>query len=332
MKNNSKIKKIYVTGGGGYLGSKLVPKLLDEGYHVSVLDLMIYGKNALPKHKNLKVFQGDIRNQKILNESINEVDTIIHLACISNDPSFELNPKLGKSINLDAFEPMVRIAKNKGVKKFIYASSSSVYGIKEEKNVVEDMSLNPLTDYSKFKAECEKILLKYKSDDFVTTIVRSATLCGYAPRQRLDVIVNIFANHGYHNKKIDIFGGEQLRPNIHIDDIVRFYNLLLNVDQKKINGEIFNVGGRNHSVQEIAEIVKKELGDDIVINKIKSNDNRSYHISSEKVKDALNFKVNFDVRKAIQDLKEAFQKKILTNTLENEFYFNIKRMKNITLE
>jgi len=332
MKNNSKIKKIYVTGGGGYLGSKLVPKLLDEGYHVSVLDLMIYGKNALPKHKNLKVFQGDIRNQKILNESINEVDTIIHLACISNDPSFELNPKLGKSINLDAFEPMVRIAKNKGVKKFIYASSSSVYGIKEEKNVVEDMSLNPLTDYSKFKAECEKILLKYKSDDFVTTIVRSATLCGYAPRQRLDVIVNIFANHGYHNKKIDIFGGEQLRPNIHIDDIVRFYNLLLNVDQKKINGEIFNVGGRNHSVQEIAEIVKKELGNDIVINKIKSNDNRSYHISSEKVKDVLNFKVNFDVRKAIQDLKEAFQKKILTNTLENEFYFNIKRMKNITLE
>ena len=332
MKNNSEFKRIYVTGGAGYLGSKLVPKLLEEGYHISVLDLMIYGREVLHKHKNLKIFKGDIRNQKLLNETITEVDTLIHLACISNDPSFELNPKLGKSINLDAFEPLVKIAKAKGVKKFIYASSSSVYGIKNEKNVVEDMKLNPLTDYSRFKADCEKILLKYKSDNFITTVIRSATLCGYAPRQRLDVIVNLFVNHGYHNKKINIFGGKQLRPNIHIDDIVKFYSLLINADKKIINGEIFNVGGKNHSVQEIAEIVQKELGSGVKLNKVHSDDNRSYHISSEKVKKVLNFEVKFNIAKAIKDLQQVFQKKILINPLENEFYFNIKRMKNISLK
>ena len=325
-------KKILITGGAGYLGSKLVPELLKLGLKVNVLDLMIYGKDVLPKHHNLQIFKGDIRDKKIIVEALNEVETIIHLACISNDPSFELNPKLGKSINLDAFEPMVKIARDQGIKKFIYASSSSVYGIKKEKNVVEDMPLNPLTDYSKYKAECEKILLKYKSNDFVTSIVRSATLCGYAPRQRLDVIVNIFANQGYHNRKLSVYGGEQLRPNIHIDDIVRFYILLLEADKKKINGEIFNVGSKNHSVNEIAEIVKAELGSDIEISKAKTDDNRSYHISSEKVKKILNFNTKLTIADAVRDLKEVFNKNILVSPLENEFYYNIKRMKNISLK
>ena len=324
--------KILITGGAGYLGSVLTPYLLSKKHKITVIDLMIYGEKVLKKHKNLKIIKGDIRNVNLLNKVIDNHDIIIHLACISNDSSFELNPKLGKSINLDAFEPLVKIAKNKGIKKFIYASSSSVYGVKNEKNVVEDMLLNPLTDYSRYKAECEKILLKYKSDDFVTTIVRSATLCGYAPRQRLDVIVNIFANHGYHNKRINIYGGKQLRPNIHIDDIVRFYSLLIKADKKKINCEIFNVGGKNHSVQEIAEIAQKELGSDIKLNKIHSDDNRSYHISSKKVKEILNFDVKFNIGHAIRDLQKVFEKKILINPLDNEFYFNIKRMKNISLE
>ena len=256
---------------------------------------------------------------------------VIHLACISNDPSFELNPSLGKSINLDPFEPMVKSAIRKNVKRFIYASSSSVYGIKNEKNVTEDMSLKPLTDYSKYKADCEEILLKYKSDNFVTSIVRSATLCGYAPRQRLDVIVNIFANHGFHKRKLEIFGGSQLRPNIHIDDIIRFYQKLLIADDKLINGEIFNVGGKNYSVEEIAEITKKELGNDIKIIQTHSDDIRSYHISSQKIKDLMNFEVKLDISNAINDLKKAFENQILLNPLENEFYFNIKRMKNISL-
>ena len=325
------MKSILITGGAGYLGSKLVPQLLKDGYKVKVFDLLIYGKNVLDDHKNLEIIKGDIRNLNLIESCLDNIDVIIHLACISNDPSFELNPTLGKTINLDPFEPIVKLSKKKGVKKFIYASSSSVYGIKKVENVTEDMTLEPLTDYSKFKADCEKILLKYKSDDFITSIVRSATLCGYAPRQRLDVIVNIFANHGFHKRELNIFGGDQLRPNIHIDDIVRFYQLLLISDEKKINGEIFNVGGRNYSVKEIAQIAKNELGQDIKILQTHSDDNRSYHISSEKVKNFLNFEVKLDISDAIKDLKKAFEQKLLINPLENEFYFNIKRMKNISL-
>ena len=322
---------ILITGGAGYLGSKLVPQLLKDGYKIKVLDLLIYGRDVLPLNENLEVIKGDIRDQKLFESSLDGVDVVIHLACISNDPSFELNPKLGKTINLDPFEPMVKSAIKKNVKKFIYASSSSVYGIKNDKNVTEDMTLEPLTDYSKFKAECERILLKYKSENFITSIVRSATLCGFAPRQRLDVIVNIFANHGYHKRELNIFGGDQLRPNIHIDDIVRFYQQLLIADDKIINGEIFNVGGKNYSVKEIAEISKKELGEDIKIIQTHSDDNRSYHISSQKVKQLMNFEVKLDISNAIKDLKVAFDNKVLLNPLENEFYFNIKRMKNISL-
>ena len=322
---------VLITGGAGYLGSKLVPQLLKDGYKIKVFDLLIYGRDVLPEDKNLKIIKGDIRDQKLFESSLEGIDIVIHLACISNDPSFELNPILGKTINLDPFEPMVKSAIKKKVRKFIYASSSSVYGIKNEKNVTEDMSLEPLTDYSKFKAECEKILLKYKSENFVTSIVRSATLCGFAPRQRLDVIVNIFANHGYHKRELNIFGGDQLRPNIHIDDIVRFYQQLLISDDKIINGQIFNVGGKNYSVKEIAQIAKNELGNDIKIIQTHSDDNRSYHISSKKVKELMNFDVKLDISNAIKDLKAAFDNKILLNPLENEFYYNIKRMKNISL-
>ena len=323
---------ILITGGAGYLGSKLVPQLLKNNHKIKVLDLLIYGENVLPKHKNLEVIKGDIRDIILFESCLENIDTVIHLACISNDPSFELNPLLGKTINLDPFEPMVQLCVKKKIRKFIYASSSSVYGIKKEKNVTEDMSLEPLTDYSKFKADCEKILLKYKSENFITTIVRSATLCGYAPRQRLDVIVNIFANHGYHKRELNIFGGNQLRPNIHIDDIVRFYELLLTTDDKKINGEIFNVGGKNYSVKQIAEIAKKKLGKDIKILQTHSDDNRSYHISSEKVKDLLKFEVKFDISNAIEDLKVAFDNKLLLKPLENEYYFNIKRMQSLNLK
>ena len=155
------MKKIFITGGAGYVGSKLVPKLLELGYEVTVLDLMIYGEDVLPEHEKLKKIKGDIRDLDLLEKNLPGHQYLIHLACISNDPSFELNPTLGKSINLDAFEPMVKMSIRSGVNGFIYASSSSVYGIKKEKNVTEDMKFEPLTDYSKFKGDCEIILNSY---------------------------------------------------------------------------------------------------------------------------------------------------------------------------
>ena len=194
------------------------------------------------------------------------------------------------------------------------------------------MSLEPLTDYSKFKGDCEKILNSYKSDDFITTTIRPSTVCGYARRQRLDLVVNILTNHAFHKREIKVFGGNQLRPNVHIDDMVRSYLTVLNADKKKINGEIFNVGFRNQTVNELANNVKEVIGEDVKILRTESNDNRSYHVSCEKIKEILGFETQLTIKDAVQDLKESFEKKILQNTFENEFFFNIKRMNNINLK
>jgi len=325
------MSKIFITGGAGYVGSKLVPKLIEEGHEVTVFDLMLYGEDVIANHKNLSKIKGDIRDTNKLMNSITGHEIVIHLACISNDPSFELNPSLGKSINLDAFEPLVKISVKCGVNQFIYASSSSVYGIKKERNVTEDMKLEPLTDYSKFKGDCEKILNSYKSENFITTTIRPSTVCGYAKRQRLDLVVNILTNHAFHNRTIKVFGGDQLRPNVHIDDMVESYLAVLKSDTKIINGEIFNVGFKNQSVNELALDVKEIVGSDIEIINTKSDDNRSYHVSSKKIKEVIGFETKYTVKDAVQDLKEAFEKKLLTNTFENQFYYNIKRMNNIKL-
>ena len=326
------MSNILITGGGGYVGSLLTPYLIQKGHKVTVLDLFMYGEHVLQKNNNLKVVKGDIRNEDLISKITKNQDIVIHLACISNDPSFELNPNLGKSINLDAFRPLVEQSVSNNVKKFIYASSSSVYGIKKERDVNELMSLEPLTDYSKYKADCEKILLDYQSDKFIVTILRPATVCGYAPRQRLDVVVNILTNLAYHNREIKIFGGSQLRPNIHINDMVKSYEVIINAEDNKIDGQIFNVGYDNKSVKEIAKIVKSELGDDIKFLTEKTNDNRSYHISSHKIQKTLGFSPDFNINDAAKDLKKAFDEKKLKNPLNNEFYFNIKRMQSINLK
>lgn len=325
-------KKIFITGGAGYVGAVLTPYLLEKGYKVTVLDLMIYGDEVLPNHKNLRVIKGDIRDVTLLKKEMIDHDVVIHLACISNDPSFELNPDLGKSINLDAFSPLVEIAKKSNVKRFIYASSSSVYGIKSELNVHENMELEPLTDYSKFKAECEKILFKSFSKDFTPIVIRPATVCGYSPRQRLDVVVNILTNLAYHKKEITVLGGEQLRPNIHIFDMVRAYDFLINANKESVTGKIFNAGYENQTVNHLASLVKKVVGEDVQIKHLKSNDNRSYHISSKKIEKELGFKTVKTIEDAIIDLKNAFDKKMLENTLTDEKYFNIKRMNNLKLK
>ena len=325
------MKKIVITGGAGYVGSVLTPYLISKGHKITVLDLMLYG-DTLKKDKNLKIVKGDIRNIELLKEIIKGNDIVIHLACISNDPSFELNPTLGKEINLDAFTPLVEISKNFGIKKFIYASSSSVYGVKTEKNVNESMSLEPLTDYSKFKADCEKILFRYDSKNFTTVALRPATVCGYSPRQRLDLVVNILTNLAYHNREITIFGGDQLRPNIHIQDMAKAYELFIDVDDEKINGKIFNVGFENLTVNQLASEVQKVIGADVTIKKLPTNDNRSYHISSKKIQEELGFVTNYNILNAIEDLKYAFDKNLLSDCLRNENYFNIKKMQSTNLK
>ena len=194
-----------------------------------------------------------------------------------------------------------------------------------------DMILEPLTDYSKFKGQCEKILNNYKSDDFITTTIRPSTVCGYAKRQRLDLVVNILTNHAFHKRKIKVFGGDQLRPNVHIDDMVNSYFAILNADHKKINGEIFNVGFKNQTVNELANNVKEVIGNDIKIIKTKSVDNRSYHVSCRKISETIGFNTKFTIKDAVIDLKKAFENKLIVNSFEDEKYFNIKRMQSIHL-
>ncbi len=326
------MSKILITGGAGYVGSILTPHLINKGHKITVIDLMIYGKNVLKNNPNLRVIKGDIRDRNLLEKEIANHEIVVHLACISNDPSFELNPKLGKSINLDAFTPLVEISKKKLIKKFIYASSSSVYGIKSEKDVHENISTEPLTDYSKYKVECETILKKYRSENFAPVIIRPATVCGYSPRQRLDVVVNILTNLAYHKRKISVFGGEQLRPNIHIKDMAKAYESLISAEKSKVSGEIFNVGYENKTVLDLAKTVKAVIGEDVQLQSTSTDDNRSYHISSEKIKKILDFRFDFTIKDAVNELKSAFATGRLPNSLTDEKYFNIKRMQSLNLK
>ena len=219
---SKRFKRVMVTGGAGYVGSNLVPKLLAAGYQAAVLDLYIYGDvfSNLASNPNLTEVKGDLRNPADVQRALAGCDAVIHLACISNDPSFDLNPDLGRSINYDCFRPLVKASKDAGVKRFIYASSSSVYGIKSDSNVTEDLPLEPLTDYSKYKAMCEEVLDQEREPGFVAVTLRPATVCGYAPRLRLDLTVNILTSHAINNGRITVFGGEQLRPNLHVEDML----------------------------------------------------------------------------------------------------------------
>ena len=332
-------KKIFITGGAGYAGSCLVPELLNNGYEVTVYDTMYYTDKFLPKkNPHLSIIKGDIRNKEMIETSCKNHDVFIHLACISNDTSFALDEKLSTSINLDAFEPMVKAAKNAGIKRFIYASSSSVYGISEEKNVTEEHPLLPLTLYNKYKGMCEPLLFKHTDKNFEGVIFRPATVCGYAPRQRLDLSVNILTNFAVNKNMIKVFGGSQLRPNLHIMDYCEAVKTLIESDSDKIKNEIFNIGYQNLSILEIANLVKKvverEFPEKEQINIIRetSDDNRSYHINSDKIKKILNYSPKRSIENAVEDLCKAFKQGLLANSFEDDIYFNINRMKNISAE
>jgi len=326
---------VLVTGGAGYVGSVLVPKLLQAGHQVKVLDLYIYGERVLSSvgnHPNLEEIRGDIRDLPLLERSLKGCDSVIHLACISNDPSFELNPDLGRSINYDAFIPLVNLSIDNGVKRFIFASSSSVYGIKDEDQVTETLSLQPLTDYSKYKALCEEILVKNQTPGFTTVIVRPATVCGYSPRLRLDLTVNILTNHAINRGQITVFGGKQKRPNIHIEDLTNLYVELLVFPTQRVKNKIWNVGFENHKVSEIAQIVKDIVGrDDVQIVTTPTDDLRSYHISSKKIREDLGFVPKYAIEDAVQDLVDAFHSGQVRDPFENNNYYNVKKMKSIKM-
>lgn len=329
-------KKILVTGGAGYCGNTLVPALLNKGYEVIVYDIMYYGHKHLPiNNKKLTVIAGDIRNIEYLKSYLKDVDVFLHLACISNDNSFELDEALSTSINLDAFEPMVIAAKAAGIKRFIYASSSSVYGVSDAPEVFEDHPLVPLTLYNKYKGMCEPMLFKHTDENFKGVIFRPATVCGYSGRQRLDLSVNILTNLAIRNGVITVFGGEQLRPNLHIQDYVDLCIKLIEADGSQIEDQIFNCGYENMSIINIAyavkEVVEEEFPDKglIEIEITDSDDKRSYHISSEKIKSSLGFIPRYSVKDAIRDLCRAYKQDLLPNSLEDDIYFNVRTMKKI---
>jgi nucleoside-diphosphate-sugar epimerase len=330
---------VLVTGGAGYKGCILVPKLLKAGYGVVVFDLMLFGADGLAPHPHLKVVKGDIRDIQAYTEAVQGCESVIHMACISNDPSFDLDPSLSQTINFECFEPMVVASKAAGVKRFVYVSSSSVYGVSESPEVTEDHPLVPLTDYNKYKGLCEPLLFKHQGPDFTCVTIRPATVCGYSPRMRFDLTVNILTNHAYHRGVITVFGGDQQRPNIHIDDVCELYVELLSMPSEKIAGEIFNAGYQNQTVNELAEITKKIVEEQfpekgaIRIEKTTTNDPRSYRITSRKIADKLGWGPKRTIEDAVRDLCLAFKAgKFHTNTLTDESFVNVKTVKKLELK
>ncbi len=325
----SDLRTIVVTGGAGYVGSVLVPKLLDRGYRVRVLDLFLFG-DALPDHPALERIKGDLRDHTLLRQSLAGGDAVIHLACISNDPSFELDPGLSRAINYDAFEPLVALARAAGVRRFIYASTSSVYGVSNHANVTEEHPLVPLTDYNRYKGLCEPILFRYQAPGFTTVSIRPATICGYSPRLRLDLTVNILTNLAVNARRITIFGGQQQRPNLHIEDMAELYVELLALPAAPIAGQVFNAGYQNHSVADLGRMVHdtvlRERPDlaPIEMTASPSSDLRSYHISSEKIARQLGWRPRRTVEDAIRDLCRAFRAGLAPDSLTDIRYYNVK--------
>lgn len=310
--------KLLVTGGCGYKGHVLIPKLLARGYEVVALDTMWFG-NFLHPNPKLKVIRGDVRDVDSIN--LDGFDGVIHLSSIANDPCGDLDPKLTWEVSALATMQLADKARRKGVKRFIYASSGSVYGIKDEQQVTEDLELKPISEYNKTKMVAERVLLSY-SDDMSVQIVRPATVCGYSPRMRLDVSVNMLAMQALSRGRITVFGGAQTRPNIHIDDITDVYLHL--IDHPEVTG-IYNAGFENISILDIAKIVTRHVPVEIIVTE--SNDPRSYRVNSDKL-----LATGFKPKKGVEDAVLEIITKYRAGDLKDEDrFYNLKWMEQTVL-
>ena len=310
------MKNILITGGGGYIGSILTKDLLLEGYNVTVLDTFWFG-NYLKKHKKLKIIKKDIRN--ILKKDLNDIDCIMHLASIANDPAAELDAKLTWDVNVLATYKLITYAVDQKVKKFIFASSGSVYGIKKERKVTENLNLEPISEYNKSKMIGERILLSYKKNIDIT-ILRPATVCGYSPAMRLDVAINALTFGALQNNLITVYGGKQIRPNLTMYDMVKSYKFSLKRKFKKdrsIKNTVFNVGFENLSIINMAKRIQKTLKSFSKILIKPSNDPRSYRQNSNRIIKQ-GFKPTKKIEDAILEIKEKYIKKKITK--KDKFY------------
>lgn len=314
--------KIVITGGAGYVGSELSSFLAQKGHQVNAIDIGWFG---FPNNQNVNWVKADIRDREILRSQFAGAEVVIHLACISNDPSFELDLELGKSVNGDALEPLFIAAADAGVSRFIYASSSSVYGIKNEERVTEDLEPEPLTQYSQLKLLGENLLLSLDAGGMEKVVVRPSTVFGVSSRQRLDLVVNLLTYSAFTNQSIEVFGGDQFRPNIHISDMIRAYDRIIDANSDIINGQVFNVGSENLTILEIAKLVQEVAPFEITISTRESEDLRSYRVDSTKFENTFGFQPSISVKEGIVELLTFFRSEEFQRQ-DNTLHSNVKRM------
>ncbi len=330
-------QKILVTGGFGYVGSRLTPHLLRLGHHVRVLDLMLYttvGLDALQQDNSFSDWKGrfelvvgDIRDPNVVAQAVVGMDAVIHLAAISNDPTGDIDEVLTRQVNFDAVGLLLAAAKSADVKRFINASSSSVFGVRDVADIDESLEPEPITFYSKYKMLSEWLITAASSPTFCTVNIRPATICGYSPRQRFDLTVNKLTADAVRKRVITVHGGQQRRPNVGITDMINLYGLLLEVDGKKLNGRTFNFGFENLKVIEIAQVIQSELkslGVDIQVTD--TLDKRDYHISSAKIVRELGYKPVSSIRAEVANLRRVLESGEFANVDAAEYY-NMKFMK-----